>query len=111
MNYTTLTLIAIGLVGVLCHNLLKMNTLNRKANGNFNYAQYLALEKFSIILSIMVVGAAGVLSQEVKELAFAGKYLGFAMFFIGYAAQSLLIQFMGKAQKFIDKPDTDHPNK
>jgi len=110
MNYTTLTLILIGYSGVLCHNLIKMNTLNKKANGNFNFAQYLALEKFSILLSVIATTAAAFLSQEIAELAKAGKYLGVGMFSMGYLAQSLLVAWMGKAQKFIDKPDTDHKN-
>jgi hypothetical protein len=108
MNYTELMLIGIGGLGILCHNLVKMNSLNKRANGNFNYAQYIALEKFSIILSIIVVIAASILSQEIKDLANAGKYLGFGMFTVGYFAQSILVTAMGKAQKHLDKKDTDN---
>lgn len=110
MNYTELTLIGVGCLGVLCHNLVKMNTLNKKANGKFNYAQYFSLEKFSIILSLIVVVAAGIISQEVKELANAGKYLGFGMFTVGYCAQSILITAMGKAQKTLDKSPYENLN-
>ena len=102
MDYTLSVLIAAGLAGVLLHNLVKMNDLNRKQNGNFNYKQYLAVEKFSIIISIIVVCVCGYFSQEVKELAGAGKWLGLGMVGLGYLAQSLLIKFMGNAQKRIE---------
>lgn len=102
MNYTELMLIGVGVLGILCHNLVKINDLNKKSNGNFNFGQYMKLERFSIVLSVIVVVAAGVLSQEVKDLASAGKYLGFGMFTVGYCAQSILVKTMGKAQKYIE---------
>ena len=119
MNYTLSVLMAAGLAGVLLHNLVKMNDLNRQQNGNFNYKQYFAIEKFSIIISVIVVGVCSYFSQEVKELANAGKWLGLGMVGLGYLAQSLLIKFMGNAQKKIesqwkgvaDNIDTSHLNK
>lgn len=109
MTYTILTLFFAGFAGVLLHNLIKMDSLNRKASGNFNYGQYFRLEKFSILISIIVIAFCAYFSQEVKQLAKAGNWLGLGMGAIGYMAQSVLVSFMGKAKKFIEKPDTDKP--
>lgn len=103
MNYTHLTLFGLGLLGVLLHNLVKLNDI-KKANpeGDVNYRKYLKMESISIIISVIVVATLTWTSQEVTALANAGKWLGLGFVAAGYLAQSLLIKFMGKAQKVLD---------
>lgn len=106
MNYTPLFLLLLGIFGVLMHNLVKMDELNRKQGGDFKLAQYIAIEKFSIILSICVSAVAVLISQEIKQLEQVSKWLGVAFIAIGYMAQSILIKVMGKAERIInDKSD------
>lgn len=101
--YTPIVLAALGMIGILLHNLVKLDSLNRAANGKVNFWAYLAVERFSIIISILVVAAATVTSHEVKELANAGKWLGGGFVAIGYLAQSILVKLMGNAQKYLNK--------
>lgn len=103
MNYTYLTLFGLGLLGVILHNLVKLNDI-KKANpdGDVNYGKYFKMEWISILISIIVVIGLVWTSQEVTELANAGKWLGLGFVAAGYLAQSLLIKFMGKAQKVLD---------
>lgn len=107
MEYTSITLFGLGLVGVLAHNLIKMNEINRQMEGNIDLLKYFKLERFSIILSVIVVGAAVVVSNEVKELTQAGKWLGIGFIAIGYMAQSIMVALGGKAQKIIGKDDSN----
>lgn len=95
-------LIALGLFGILIHNLVKLNELNQKSNGNLNFKQYLQLERFAIAISICVVVVAVMIRSEIKQLEFAGKWLGLGFVAIGYMAQSIVVSIMGKAQKVID---------
>ena len=105
MNYTDLTLIGLGILGVLLHNLIEMNKINRAAVGNLNFGQYFKIERFSIIISIIVVCVAAIVKQEIKQLEAVGNWLGVAFIAIGYMGQSLLVFTMGKAAKVIDKPE------
>lgn len=102
MNYTPFILFGLGLFGIVIHNLVKMNEINKQVAGNFNYRQYLAMEKFSIALSICVVVVGVIIRTEIKQLENAGNWLGLAFVTIGYMAQSIIISFMGRAQKVID---------
>jgi len=103
MSYTLLTLFGLGLLGVVLHNLVKLNDIKRaNPNGDVNYGKYFKMESISIIISIIVIAALTWTSQEIKELANAGKWLGLGFVAAGYLAQSLLIKFMGKAQKVLD---------
>jgi hypothetical protein len=103
MEYTTLVLAALGLFGILIHNLVKLNELNRKSEGNLNFSNYLKLERFSIAISVCVVIISLMVKHEIKQLDMAGKWLGLSFVAIGYMAQSIVVAFMGRAQKFIDK--------
>lgn len=105
MNYTITTLVLAGIAGILCHNLIKMNNINRKAKGDFSFSKYFKIERFTILLSLIVVLFASFFSQEVTELSKAGKYLAMGMFSIGFMAQSLLVTWMGKAHKMIDSDE------
>lgn len=102
MSYTLPVLLALGLFGILIHNLIKMDEINKKENGNFSFGKYLRIERFSIALSVCVVIAAVIISQEIKQLEQVGKWLGAAFIAIGYMAQSIIVKFMGKAEKVLN---------
>lgn len=106
MNYTPVILCLLGLAGVLLHNLVKLDTINRKAKGKVNFAQYIALEKFTILISlIIVVVGAFFLQHEMAQLEAVAKYLGFGFLTLGYFAQSVLVKLMGGANKYISHTD------
>jgi hypothetical protein len=103
MNYTILFLFAVGCVGVLLHNLVKIDDINKNPHlGNFNIGKYWGREWASILISVIVVAVAAFLQEEIKQLHQAGKWLGLGFVALGYMAQSVLIKIMGKAQKAID---------
>lgn len=102
MIYTTITLAALGLLGILIHNLMKLNNLNREAKGEINIFKYWKLERFSIILSVCVVGVALIARSEIKQLESIGNWLGLSFVAIGYMAQSIVVSFSGKAQRYIE---------
>ncbi len=102
MTYTNLLLVALGILGILLHNFIKMNDLNRKSNGNFSLSRYLRIERFSLVISVIVVICAVLVKSEIAELELAGKWLGFAFITIGYMGQSIVVKFMGRANKMID---------
>jgi len=103
INYTQLTLLVFGIAGILLHNLVKLDTLNRKNEDAFSFWKYLKVERFSILISIIIVALCVVGSQEIRQLAFAGKWLGFGFLCVGYMGQSILIKYMGKASNAIGK--------
>ena len=105
INYTNLALMGLGLLGVLLHNLIEMNKINRAHEGNINIGQYLKIERFSIIISVIVCFVSVMVKTEIKQIEQAGKWLGLAFVAIGYTGQSLLIFAMGKATKVMDKKD------
>lgn len=107
MNYTLLTLSALGIFGILIHNLMKLNTLNRENKGEINIFSYWKIERFSIILSLCVVAVCLLVRTEVKQLESVGKWLGLAFVAIGYMAQSIVVSFSGKAQRFIEDKGKD----
>lgn len=102
INYTNTVLFLLGVLGILLHNLIEMNKINRANGGNINIAKYLKIERFTIIISLMVVFVAILIKQEIKQIEAAGKWMGIAFIAIGYMGQSLLIFAMGKAGKVID---------
>lgn len=101
MNYTDLTLVGLGMLGVLAHSLVELNKINRLKNGNASIMEYLKLEKFSILISIIVVIVCLIAKHEITQLENVGKWLGLAFVAIGYMGQSLLVWGMGKASKQI----------
>lgn len=105
MTYTIYILFALGLLGILLHNLIKMDSLNRKSKGNLNLRQYLALEWISILISVVVVVVALIAQTEIKQLSVVGNYLGLAFVAIGYMAQSIVVSYMGKAEKFLQSDE------
>jgi hypothetical protein len=101
MIYTPLVLILVGFGGILLHNLIKLDEINRKSEGNINISKYLKIERFSIMLSVVAVIVATVISQEIKQLEAVGKWLGLAMLSIGYMAQSIILKFSSKVEEKI----------
>lgn len=103
MNYTYLLVFICGLAGVLLHNLVKIDEINKDpSKGNFSFKTYLNKEWASILISIIVVGIATMLKKEIKQLELAGNWLGFAFIFLGYTSQSLLVKLIGRAKKIVD---------
>lgn len=81
---------------------MKMNSINKANNGEFNFLQYIKIERFSILLSVCVVAVGLLARNEIKELEQVGKWLGLSFVMLGYAAQSVVIYFNGKAQKVLN---------
>ncbi len=102
MNYSNLTLLLSGMMGVLLHILFDMNKLNKQPEYNFTLIKYLKAEVFSILISIVVVGVCIVIKQEIQSLEQVGNKLGLGFIAIGYMGQSLLVKFIGKAEKIIE---------
>jgi hypothetical protein len=103
MNYTIFFLSCVGIVGMLLHNLVKIDEINKDpSKGNFNLASYWKREWASILISVIFVIACAFLQDEIKRLHDAGEWLGGMFLAIGYMAQSLLVKMMGKAQKAIE---------
>jgi hypothetical protein len=102
MDYTNLALFGLGILGIVLHNLVQLNKVNRSQNGNINIIQYLKLEVFSILINIVVIACALIAKHEIKQLEQAGKWLGLSFITIGYMGQSILIFLMGKAEKKIN---------
>lgn len=107
MDYTVLTLGGLGLLGILIHNLVKLNNINRASDGNINLWKYLRVEIFSILISVCVVVVALIARNEVRQLQQVGSWLGLSFVAIGYMAQSIVVSFMGKAQKIIEPTSKD----
>ena len=102
MEYTYIFLFTLGLVGILLHNLVKMDEINKKSDGNIQLGKYWAVERFSVAISAIVVGVCVLVSQEIKQLHDIGNWLGLCFVSIGYMAQSILIKFRGKAETFLN---------
>lgn len=107
MSYTPFMLSLLGLLGILLHNLIQLNRINKAKNGDSNIWDYIKYERYSILISILIVIGCVITSQEISQLEQAGKMLGLAFLTIGYMGQSLLIFFMGKAEKTIGKTDSN----
>lgn len=106
MNYTNITLYGLGVLGILLHNLVELNKINRDPNTkNFTLKSYFKTEAYSIVISLIICFVALLVKSEIQQLESVGKWLGLAFMAIGYMGQSLLIFVMGKANKIIDKED------
>lgn len=100
----------LGMLGILLHNLVEMNKLNRASSGNINIGKYWKLERFTIMISVIVVFVAILVKQEIKQVEAAGKWMGVAFVAIGYMGQSLLIFVMGKAANVIKEEKKEEGN-
>lgn len=99
--YTLAFLIGMGMIGVILHNLVKLDGINRKEGGDINLLNYWKLERFSIAISFLVIIGATLASHEISQLEIAGKWLGLGYFSLGYTAQSVLAKFTRKAESYI----------
>ena len=113
MNYTPIQLFIIGLVGVLFHNLIELNKLNRAQKGNFSIKDYFKMEIYTISISVLMSGVSAFLSTDIKQLKviidseYGGLMVGGAFIAIGYMGQSILVAAMGKANKFVNKENEE----
>lgn len=105
INYTQATLLAFGIAGILLHNLIKLDAINKADGPSFSFWKYLKLERFSILVSLIIVAVAVIGSQEIKQFEMAGKWLGLGFLAIGYMGQSILVKYMGKVSKVIESDD------
>lgn len=103
--YTNLILFALGVFGILIHNLIKINQVNRSLDGNFKLMPFIKLEWPSISLSLCAVFVVLIAKHEVKQLEQVREWLGIFMVFTGYAAQSLIYATLGRAEKSLKKDD------
>jgi len=105
MSYSPLILFGLGLFGIVIHNLVKMNEINVKNNGNINILQYLKVEKFSILLSVCVVIVAIIVKDEIVKIEQIGAWLGISFTAIGYMAQSIIISLVGKGESLLNNKE------
>lgn len=103
MSYQIFTLLACGIFGILVHNLMKIEAINRKENGNFKLGPFFKLEWPSIAISLCVCIVALIARTEIRQLRELGNYLMLGFFAIGYMAQSIVYHFMGKAEKKLNQ--------
>jgi len=103
MNYTDAKLMLFGMLGIILHNLVQLNKINRSSKGKVNGSrvkiiEYIKAEIYSIIICILSVYVAILAKHEIKQLEAVSSWLGLAFVSIGYMGQSLLITFMGKVE-------------
>lgn len=89
------------MLGILLHSLVELNKINKTNNGNANIGTYLKMEKFSILICIIIVAVCILAKQEIQQLNYLGNYLGLGFVAIGYMGQSILVWAMGNAAKKI----------
>lgn len=99
MTYTNYILLALGLFGILIHNLIKIEGLNRATEGEINFKKFFRLEWPSIAISVCVVVVCLIAKHEVKQLEAVGEWLGLSFVAIGYMAQSIVYKFLAKTEK------------
>lgn len=102
---STLFLFLLGILGIFAHSLVELNKLNKANNGDAKILEYIKLEKFSILISFVVVVICLIAKHEIIQLEYLGNYLGLGFVAIGYMGQSLLVWGMGKATKTIGKEE------
>lgn len=103
MHYTNYILFALGLLGILIHNLIKIESINRASTGNFNAKMFFRLEWPSITISICVVVVCLLVKHEIKKLEAVGEWLGLSFVAFGYMAQSIVYKFLSKVEKNISE--------
>jgi len=86
-----LILAGLGILGIVFHNLVQLNKLNRETNGNANIANYWKLEKYSILISVLMILGAVFCVKELDQLENFKEWKGIGFIAIGYMGQSLLI--------------------
>ena len=100
-----LILIGLGVLGVLLHNLVQLNKVNHATDGHANLAKYWMLEKYSILIAVLMIVASVIILEELDQVKNFAEWKGTGFIAIGYMGQSLLIWFMGKAGNKVGKDD------
>jgi len=100
-----LILAGLGLLGILFHNLIQLNKINKETDGNANIANYWKLEKYSILISVLMILGGVFCVEELNQLENFKEWKGFGFIAIGYMGQSLLVWVMGKAGNKVGKED------
>lgn len=108
IEYTPFILFLLGLAGIFLHNAIKLNQINKRTKGNANIGYYLKMEVYSIIIAVVIVAISIIVAHEIQSLYNAGIKIGLAFIAIGYMGQSLLVAWMGKAEKIIGRSDKDN---
>lgn len=109
MNYSQLTLIGLGLFGVLMHCFVELHKINKRTNGKAKIKEYINLEIYSILISISMAVASSFIGAEIQialEKIGWEWLLGASFIAIGYMGQSLLILVMGRAANKIGSDDS-----
>jgi len=99
--HSDLTLLGLGMAGVLLHCLIKISKL--KKTNSFKFATYFSMEWPTICISAIVVAIAIVCKHEVTQLDQAKNWLGIGFVSIGYMGQSILITVMGRAEAILTR--------
>jgi len=105
MTYTPFILGLLGIVGILFHNLVQLAKINKATNGNANLPKYWKLEKYTILIALLMVGVSILVIEELSNIEYFSNWKGIGFVAIGYMGQSLLVFVMGKAEKKIGKDD------
>lgn len=101
MQYTHFILFLAGLGGIFTHILMKIDSLNRKYDGDANYGKFFKVEWASIAISVIVLFVALMAREEIRSLKAVGNYLALGFYCIGLAAQSIAYFFKGRTEKLI----------
>jgi len=94
-----------GMLGILAHNLVEVTKLNRADSVNFKLIGYMKTEWPAILLNLVILVIALIAKSSIAKMEAISDYLFLGYFAIGYMGQSLLVFFIGKAQKVIDTSD------
>lgn len=105
MTYTPFILGLLGIGGILFHNLVQLAKINKATNGNASLPKYWKLEKYAILIAMLMVGTAIVIIEELSNIEYFANWKGIGFIAIGYMGQSLLVFVMGKASQKIGKDD------
>lgn len=101
----TLSLLAIsGLLGILVHNFMKIDALNRANPDKFNLLSFWKVEWASIALSVCFLIAMLIARTQIQELERVGKWLSVGFFCIGLCAQSIAYYLKNRTESEVKVP-------
>ena len=92
----------LGMIGIMCHNLMKMDSLNRKDGAEFTVWKYLLKERFSILLSIFAVTGYVLAHKELVQIEQINSKQLISAFVFGLGAQSIIVWVNDKRKQFFD---------
>lgn len=91
------------ILGILTHNFMKIDKLNRANPGQFNLKTYMQLEWASMCISACVMCAALIGQALDKDLNLAGWKLALGSYCIGLASQSVAYFLKNRTETEIKK--------